>query len=254
IATVKSGSSVTTNVLANDVCENPNCTLSNPTIVTQPAHGTVTVNPDGTLTYTPAAGFTGTDVLTYEVCDNSVNPQVCKTATVTYTVDPANAPNTTTASDDAKATNSSSPVTGNVLANDGSTNPNAVLTVTSNGSIPSSTGTITFNPDGSYTFVPNSSFTGTVDIPYTVCDNSTPANCSTATLHIVVEPAPTVIAPDFNNGLINKPIAGSLATNDVVAGGGTYGTPVAATSNPTGATFTVNPDGSYSFTGTQPGV
>ncbi|WP_164847912.1 hypothetical protein, partial [Sandaracinomonas limnophila] len=43
-------------------------------------------------------------------------------------------------------------------------------------------------------------------------------------------------------------------TNDVVAGGGTYGTPVAATSNPTGATFTVNPDGSYSFTGTQPGV
>ncbi|WP_164847910.1 Ig-like domain-containing protein, partial [Sandaracinomonas limnophila] len=80
IATVKSGSSVTTNVLANDVCENPNCTLSNPTIVTQPAHGTVTVNPDGTLTYTPAAGFTGTDVLTYQVCDNSVNPAVCKTA------------------------------------------------------------------------------------------------------------------------------------------------------------------------------
>ncbi|WP_238944420.1 Ig-like domain-containing protein [Sandaracinomonas limnophila] len=251
---MKSGSSVTTNVLANDVCENPNCTLSNPTIVTQPAHGTVTVNPDGTLTYTPAAGFTGTDVLTYQVCDNSVNPAVCKTATVTYTVQPATAAPTTTAADDASTTNSNSPVSGNVLANDGSTNPNAVLTVAPQNTTIPGKGTIVMNADGSFTFTPTGGFVGTVDIPYTVCDNANPANCSTATLHIVVEPAPTVIAPDFNNGLINKPIAGSLATNDVVAGGGTYGTPVAATSNPTGATFTVNPDGSYSFTGTQPGV
>jgi subtilisin-like proprotein convertase family protein len=36
---------------------------------TQPLNGTVTVNPDGVATYTPAAGFTGTDSFTYRVTD-----------------------------------------------------------------------------------------------------------------------------------------------------------------------------------------
>ena len=34
-----------------------------------PAHGTVTVNPDGSYSYTPAANFNGTDSFTYTVSD-----------------------------------------------------------------------------------------------------------------------------------------------------------------------------------------
>ena len=41
-------------------------------IVTQPANGAVVVNSDGTLTYTPNAGFTGLDAFTYTV-DNGVS-------------------------------------------------------------------------------------------------------------------------------------------------------------------------------------
>lgn len=36
---------------------------------TSPAHGSLSLNPDGTFRYTPAAGFTGTDTFTYTVTD-----------------------------------------------------------------------------------------------------------------------------------------------------------------------------------------
>jgi hypothetical protein len=36
---------------------------------TNPAHGVLSVNPDGTFSYTPQAGFTGTDTFTYTVSD-----------------------------------------------------------------------------------------------------------------------------------------------------------------------------------------
>ena len=35
------------------------------------AHGTLTLNPDGSFSYTPAAGFTGTDEFTYVASDGN---------------------------------------------------------------------------------------------------------------------------------------------------------------------------------------
>jgi uncharacterized repeat protein (TIGR01451 family)/gliding motility-associated-like protein len=60
---------VTINVLAND--DPGNSTLDKLTveIVGQPQHGKVTVNPDGTITYTPDPGYTGDDTFTYRVKD-----------------------------------------------------------------------------------------------------------------------------------------------------------------------------------------
>ncbi|MEV0896771.1 Ig-like domain-containing protein [Actinoplanes sp. NPDC049802] len=39
----------------------------------EPRHGTVRLNPDGTITYTPDPGFTGTDRFTYEIIDEYGN-------------------------------------------------------------------------------------------------------------------------------------------------------------------------------------
>ncbi|WP_317169958.1 Ig-like domain-containing protein [Pedobacter sp. SG918] len=57
------------NVLAND--DPGNSTLDKLTveIVSQPLHGKVTVNLDGTITYTPDPGYTGDDTFTYRVKD-----------------------------------------------------------------------------------------------------------------------------------------------------------------------------------------
>ncbi|WP_188444652.1 Ig-like domain-containing protein, partial [Belliella aquatica] len=143
--------------------------------------------------------------------------------------------------------------TGNVLANDSNTDPDAELTaslVTDPATLP---GTLVFNADGTYTFTPDAGFAGPLEVVYTVCDDATPASCATATLHILVEPAP-VANPDFNVAYIDKPIKGDVSTNDVVAAGTTYGTPKAGTDNRPGATLTMNPDGTYTFEAVAAGV
>jgi len=68
-AETKANSPVIINVLAND--DPGNSTLDQLTveIVLQPQHGTVKVNPDGTITYTPNPGFTGADSFQYRVKD-----------------------------------------------------------------------------------------------------------------------------------------------------------------------------------------
>src|SRR3546814_2798801 len=52
--------------------------------VTQGANGSVTINPDNSLTYTPAADFLGTDSFAYTVSDDAGS----ETATVSVTVTP----------------------------------------------------------------------------------------------------------------------------------------------------------------------
>lgn len=68
-------------VLDNDDFEgrNPRVTGTTP-----PANGTVTINPDGSITYTPNPGFTGTDTFTYTVTSGGVT----ETTTVTVQVLP----------------------------------------------------------------------------------------------------------------------------------------------------------------------
>ncbi len=53
------------------------------TVATSPDGGEATVNPDGTITYDPEAGFVGDDSFTYQICDPQPS---CDTAPVTITV------------------------------------------------------------------------------------------------------------------------------------------------------------------------
>jgi Ca2+-binding RTX toxin-like protein len=52
-----------------------------PSIVTPPASGTTTVNPNGTITYTPGETTAGNLSLVYQVCDDGA-PSLCDQATV----------------------------------------------------------------------------------------------------------------------------------------------------------------------------
>ncbi|MGP1479186.1 MAG: gliding motility-associated C-terminal domain-containing protein, partial [Capnocytophaga sp.] len=51
-------------------------------VPTAPAHGTTTINPDGTITYQPDRDFVGTDSFVYELC----NASGCHSGTVTVEV------------------------------------------------------------------------------------------------------------------------------------------------------------------------
>ena len=84
----------TPGILANDT--DPASLALTANLVTQPAHGTLQLNSDGSFTYAPAAGFSGTDSFTYRAFDGllqSVSP-----ATVTIAVKPINVPGTAGAS------------------------------------------------------------------------------------------------------------------------------------------------------------
>jgi hypothetical protein len=183
------GSPLVINVKANDF--DPDGTLGNPTITVNPTKGTVVVNGDGTVTYTPTPGSTGTDTFTYQVCDNGT-PQRCSTATVTVEITPTQTGNGVVnimpnAVDDSKSTPKNSPVNGTVASNDTDPNAGQILTYTQLSS--PMHGTILFNSNGSYQYTPTSNYVGSDMFTYRVCDNGTPVLCSSATVYLNVVPS-----------------------------------------------------------------
>jgi VCBS repeat-containing protein len=96
------------------------------------AHGTLVQNPDGSFTYTPSAGFYGTDTIHFVAKDGQF--LASDDFTITVTINPVVA----------AAVGGNSVVTGNLLAND--TNPNdAIVSVVLDGA-----GDNTFTVDGLY--------------------------------------------------------------------------------------------------------
>lgn len=86
-ASTAAGSSVTVDVLANDV--DPDGDSLFPSAVSDPPGGSASANPDGTITYLPDAGFIGTDSFTYQASDGQATSN---TARVTVTVTGAPSP------------------------------------------------------------------------------------------------------------------------------------------------------------------
>lgn len=87
--TTASDKSVDTFVLYNDTKDGGSVPISDVdlTISVPPTKGTVTVNADGTIRYTPNPGTMGTDIYTYKICDKS-QPSVCAEASVIITITP----------------------------------------------------------------------------------------------------------------------------------------------------------------------
>ena len=72
-------------VLAND--SDPEHDPLSAVLVSGPSHGTLTLNPDGSFTYTPATNHTGSDSFTYQASDGTLTSEL---ATVTLTVTAVN--------------------------------------------------------------------------------------------------------------------------------------------------------------------
>ncbi|HEX2682457.1 MAG TPA: Ig-like domain-containing protein, partial [Ferruginibacter sp.] len=216
IATTQLNTAVTVNTLANDAAGNSNIALvpSSVTVTAAPLHGNAVVNPvTGEITYTPATGYSGTDTLTYQVCDNQ-SPSQCATAKQVITTLPASSANTTSATDDYKISPVNTVATGNVKYNDIDPEGNTQTVTAQNTNLPGK-GTLILASDGSYTFTPETGFTGPVDFAYSTCDNGTPQACASATLHLLVTP-PAVTGPDLTPSIFNDGttlIAGTTRDN-----------------------------------------
>ncbi len=194
---------VSGDVSTNDVDEeghNQTFTLEAANGGMDPADGMVTLNPDGSYTFTPANGFSGETEFQYAVCDDGT-PALCDTSTVFLEVFPLVNPETPQvfANPDANTVKSGQTGTGNVMSNDldpDALNPAVTTTLTSqtvpgvdeDGNPVADAGTLTLNVDGSYSFTPTGNFTGTVTQPYTICNAEAPAVCDDTELIIDVIP------------------------------------------------------------------
>lgn len=89
VVTVTDSTLLNIDVLANDNdIENGVLTITIPTFpATTNQGGTVTINPDNTINYTPPAGFQGYDTLIYTVCDDWSPVAGCVTDTLFIVVD-----------------------------------------------------------------------------------------------------------------------------------------------------------------------
>ena len=154
--------------------------------VTLASGGSVTVNADGSLTYTPLATFKGTDSFTYRACENIPAPFLCSNlATVTLKV---NAPPTATNNSFTGKRNSTLSVgKPGVLAGDTDPNGDALNAVLVTGP---TRGTLNLKPDGSFIYNPPRNFTGKSTFTYKACEATTPEKlCSNiATVTITITP------------------------------------------------------------------
>ncbi|MFB6287127.1 MAG: Ig-like domain-containing protein [Candidatus Bipolaricaulia bacterium] len=206
--------------------------------------GNVTVNPDGTLTYSPLADFNGTDTFDYTICDPD---NACDTATVTLEVTAVNDP--PVADDDSATTDEDTPVNVDILDGDtdvdGNVDPSTVQIGT-----PPSHGQVTVNSDGSVDYVPDPDFNGTDTFTYTVCDDGspTPIECSNeATVTITVNPVndPPNVATIPNQTIPeDRTLTVDVSCTDI--DGDTLS--VAAANLPSGASFVDNGDGTGTLT------
>jgi len=232
------GAPTTLRVLAND--KDPNGYTLSVVSTTVPAHGTVRINDDGSLTYTPEIGFSGSDQFSYTISDGHGGTA---TAHVTIVVQPAQPP---IARNDAASTPLATPAVIAVLSND--SDPNGyTLSVTSVSAAAS--GTTKLNADGTVTYSPGKTFTGTDTFTYSIGNGHGGTASATVTI-TVVPPAPPVANDDSAATAYATPVEIYVLNNDTDAN--KYFLSISTASAGSHGTTVVNPGGTITYT-PQPG-
>ncbi|MFV9691260.1 MAG: Ig-like domain-containing protein [Desulfobacteria bacterium] len=170
------------NATANDTDVDNNLDPSTASVVSGPSNGTVVNNNDGTFTYTPAENFNGSDSFVYEVCDLE---GLCDTAEVIVNVTPVNDP--PVAVDDAYITMQDTTLTVDapgVLVNDSDVDGDTIV-VDSFDAFSQFGGSVSANPDGSFSYTPASGFAGFDTFTYTISDGN--GGTDTAMVTITVD-------------------------------------------------------------------
>ncbi|ENS1784661.1 tandem-95 repeat protein [Vibrio parahaemolyticus] len=169
-------------VLGNDTFEGDDKVVSLDTN-NGPANGTVSINPDGSVTYTPNDNYHGTDSFTYIVTSGGVS----ESTTVSVDVTPVN--DAPVAKDDIATTQEDTAVTIDVLPNDSDVDGDK-LSIES-ASVPKEHGTVEV-VDGKLVFTPAENFNGDAEITYTVTDGELTDEAKVTVTVNPVNDAPTI--------------------------------------------------------------
>lgn len=201
------------------------------------AHGTLSLNADGSFQYVPESNYNGTDMFTYRLSDGTTD--AANIGTVTITVKPVN--DAPTVSKDLYHAREDVVLTvgaPGVLSNDTDVDGDDLTAVLVTG-IDASDGTLDFNSDGSFEYRPSKNFFGSVVFTYRATDgaaNSAVANVmilvaqgndkptanddayGTSQDSVLIVSAPGVLGNDYD---LDEDVLGAQLLSDIPAGTGT---------------------------------
>src|SRR5439155_6720999 len=225
-------------VLANDADADGDALTA--ALVNPPANGALTLNADGSFTYTPNANFNGLDSFTYRANDGTDDSSP---ATVTITVNAVN--DAPVANNDSYGTDEDTPLvvaTPGVLGNDTDIEGSPLTATLVSGS---GNGTLTLNPDGSFTYTPNAGFNGMDSFTYKANDGAADSLPATVTISVSSVNDVPVASNDSFTGPEDTSLAGNVLANDTDADGD----PLTAilVSQPSHGSLTFNADGSFMY-------
>ena len=259
IASTEPGEAVTISVLAND--NDPDGDDLTVSEETPPANGTIVINDDGTITYTPNAGFEGTDTFTYTITDSNGDTD---TATVTVEVSdeptgltplpqvPAQMGEDTTDLTAVMVSQLFSDPEGGMLTFSGGPDNPAFIMVASDG-------TVTGTPPANASQLTNTGTPGVYEVTVIATDSS--GNETPVTIEYTITNPPPVaeddavttdedtpftgsVFTDNGNGVDNDPDGDTFTVSEVNGDPALVGAPVDGSD---GGSFTINADGSVSF-------
>jgi Bacterial Ig domain/Lamin Tail Domain/CotH kinase protein len=233
-------------VLGNDTDADGNSlTAVLATGLTPAAAGSLTLNADGSFSFIPAVGFTGTSSFTYRANDGTANSAAAATVTLKINSRPI-------ANGDTYGGTEDVPLTINapgLLANDSDPESDPLTAILVTPPIPAQ-GSVTVNPNGSFTFTPALNFNGPATFTYKANDGVRDSlGDATVTINVApVNDAPSAVADTYGTPLntpLIVPVPGVLA-NDTDLEGNSLTSALAA--EPTTGTLLFNADGSFTYT------
>ncbi|ROZ61645.1 Ig-like domain-containing protein [Ramlibacter sp. WS9] len=206
-------------------------------IVGDPAHGTLTVNPDGTFSYQAHANYNGPDSFTYIVNDGELTSNV---ATVSINVTAVN--DAPTLGDQHLDVAEDTELTGSLLATGADVDSATLMAAIVAGPVH---GTVTLNADGSFSYRANPDYNGADSFTYRVSDGELDSGTATVAINVTaVNDAPTVTDQAFSvaeDGVLEGSFFATVADVD-----STQFMPMVL-GHPSHGTLTVNADGSFRY-------
>lgn len=196
--------------------------------------GSIIINTDGTYTFTPSAGFTGTiNPITYiaagatgatdsAILSIEVLPKIWPGNNIPVAQNDVNSTKMNVAIVSATVLNNDSDPDGNTLTVSNATIGATTITIgsstivsgiNSNLDIIANAGTITLNSNGTYNFTPTTGFVGTIDdIIYTISDG----NGGTDAAKININVMPSIVNTTYANDDANAKPQGTTMTGNVM--------------------------------------
>jgi uncharacterized delta-60 repeat protein len=203
-------------------------------LIAAPTHGSVTVNGDGSFTYTPAANYNGSDSFTYKANDGAADSNI---ATVSITVRSVN--DAPVAADQVASTNEDTPLSGTVAATDldGDTLTFSLVAAPAHGAVK-------VNADGTFTYTPAANYNGPDSFTFKANDGTVDSNIATVSITVnAVNDAPVADAKSLGTDE-DTAITVTPTGSDVEGDALTF----AIVTAPTHGSVTVNGDGSFTYT------